>query len=83
MSDFPKLTFYLNEACFEGINEMLRQAYCHGGDSGGPYGSNEKGLAQAMRKFLKLTGAKYVIVRAFGGCLQFAKLCEEDQDDAP
>ena len=79
MSGLPKPTFYLSDAVFESINEMLRQAYCHGGDSGGPYGSNEKGLAQAMRKFLKLTGAKYVIIRAFGGCLQFAKLCEEDE----
>lgn len=38
-----------------------------------------KNEAEAMRKFLKLTGAKYVIIRAFGGCLQFAKLCEEDE----
>ena len=78
MSGLPEMTFYLSDAYFERINEMLLQAYYHGGDAGGPYGSNEKGLAQAMRKFLKLTGAKYVIIRAFGGCLQFAKLVEEE-----
>ena len=78
MDGFPEITFYLNDAYFERINAMLLQAYYHGGDTGGPYGSNAKGLAREMRKFLNLTGAKYVIIRDFGGCLQFAKLVEEE-----
>ena len=34
------------------INEMLFMAYIHGGDSGGPYDSNLKGVINAVTQFL-------------------------------
>ena len=34
------------------INEMLFMTYIHGGDSGGPYNSNTKGVINAVKHFL-------------------------------
>lgn len=40
------------ETYISDINEMLFMAYVHGGDSGGPYGINEEGIAFAIKQFL-------------------------------
>lgn len=40
------------EAYIADINEMLFMTYIHGGDSGGPYDSNLKGVINAVKQFL-------------------------------
>ncbi len=40
------------EAYIADINEMLFMTYIHGGDSGGPYDSNIKGVINAVKRFL-------------------------------
>lgn len=40
------------EKYIEEINDMLFAAYVHGGDSGGPYGSEDKLMEESVEKFL-------------------------------
>lgn len=51
----------LNTACkfkfdkadlFKGVNEIIEEAVAHGGDSGGSYNSNWRGILEAMELFL-------------------------------
>ena len=64
----------MNEYVVYATNELIKQAFYHGGDRGGPYASNEDGLRAAMQKYLSLTGADFSIVKDREGCLQFAKV---------
>ena len=40
----------------EKINNILFAAYAHGGDAGGPYGSNEKWMKESIEDFLQFMG---------------------------
>ena len=46
------------EVYIDEINEMLFAAYAHGGDSGGPYGSEHKWMEESVLHFLEVTGLK-------------------------
>lgn len=35
------------------LNNLIREAVMHGGDAGGPYCSNTKGIKDAINKYLK------------------------------
>lgn len=41
--------------CIDEINDMLFAAYIHGGDWGGPYGSNQKLMYDSIKAFLNKT----------------------------
>lgn len=43
------------DCCIDEINDMLFAAYVHGGDGGGPYGSNPKLMQDSIEAFLNKT----------------------------
>lgn len=40
----------------EQLNDLIEQAYRHGGDSGGGYRTNEQGLVSAMQRYARWKG---------------------------
>ena len=40
------------ESCIDNINDMLFAAFAHGGDAGGPYGSESEWMQKTIKDFL-------------------------------
>lgn len=40
------------EYCIDEINDMIFAAYAHGGDPGGPYGSESQWIQETIKNFL-------------------------------
>lgn len=58
------------------INQIVCEAVLHGADAGGSYDSNEKGLTQALQKYIDFKGISndYTVANVKFGCQKIPQL---------
>ena len=58
------------------INQIVCEAVLHGADAGGSYDSNEKGLTQALQRYIDFKGISndYTVENVKFGCQKIPQL---------